>query len=135
MECEIDLKPAEPQHVGLTLGLRATKECAQPCQQFIEIKRLDEVIIRTGIQTFHFLLRQIAGGEQQNRRHIFSCAHVLQHLDARIFGQVHIQHHRDEGRIHQHVHRRLAVLHPVDAISMLLQRLFKGLTEHRVIFY
>ena len=51
----------------LGLAGRASNERPQPREQFVQVERFDEVIIRAGIQAAHALANRIARGEHEHR--------------------------------------------------------------------
>ena len=88
---QVQLQVAGPQD-GFAIRLPAPQQGANPGEQFGEGKRLDEVIVCTGVEAGHAVLNVIARGQDQNGCGPAGAAQLGQHFQAALSGQQEIQH-------------------------------------------
>jgi len=111
----------------------ATNDCAKSREQFIQIKRFDEIIVRAGIQTFHAVARLVARGEHQHGS-FFDFAKTFQNFPAVHFRQHHVE---DDGVvvvIFGLVKSVLAVGRGVHGVAFLAQRLGEAAEQVWLVF-
>ena len=94
------------------------RDDAQPGQQLVERKRLDEIIVRPGVEPVHAVGHAVFRREEDDRRLIAALAHLRQERKA-----VHARHHHIEHdgvilRALQIVQRLHAVKAGVDAVAL-----------------
>ena len=65
----------------------ATHQCPDARQQLGEGKRLDQIVIGTGVETGHAILKRVPCGEHEDRRLDTALAQRLQDLQAVASGQ------------------------------------------------
>ena len=112
----------------------AADEGAQAGEQFVEIERLDHVIIRAGVETFDAVARLVARGEHENGS-CFDFAEALENFPAVELGQHHIQ---DDGVVVValgFVETVLAVGGGVHGVAFLAQRLRDAAKQVRFVFH
>lgn len=102
--------------------------------EFVEIERLDEIIVRAGVETFHAIRDGIACRDDQHRQRVRAGAQRLQHVEAVALGQAEVEQHQVVGLAADGRERGLAVLHPIDRKAVRAQRLAHALGDHPVIF-
>ncbi len=76
---------------------RTARDSAQASKQFLHAERLDEVVIRAGIDAIHLLAPAVARGQNDHRHGPPGIAPALQDRDAIENRQTEIEHHGIEG--------------------------------------
>jgi hypothetical protein len=69
----------------------AADDGAEPGENFFKIERLDDVIVRAGVEAFHAVARLVARGEHEHGR-FFGFAQALQNFPAVHARQHHVEH-------------------------------------------
>jgi hypothetical protein len=94
-----------------------SQQCPQPGQELIELERLDQVVIRTGIEALDPIAQSVASGQHQHRHLEVVESRCPDHLDSGLLGHAPV----DDGRgvvVHaQQVERVSAVLCGVDHVA------------------
>ncbi len=67
---------------GYALSAGATDQRPQPGAEFVQIDRLDQVVVGTAIQSLHLVQRTVTRGQHQHRRVIPQGAQFTQQSDA-----------------------------------------------------
>ena len=80
------------QHVRLRFG-GPSRQRMQPCQQFLERERLDQVIVGAGIQRLDAVADPVARGQHQHPRTRAARRQRAQHAEAVQPRQAEIEHH------------------------------------------
>src|SRR5688572_18545442 len=63
------VEPEAPEsHRRPTIDRRAAGKGANPCRELGEAERLDQVVVRTVVQTAHSIVETVPGGQHQDAR-------------------------------------------------------------------
>jgi len=76
---------------GSRLPLRTARQGAHARFQFSQLEGLDQIIVRTQVETAHAVLDAVQRGENQHRCGQLAVAQVLQHLESIHAGQTDIE--------------------------------------------
>ena len=117
-----------------TPGL-AAQQRANARRQLIQVERLDQVVIRAGIQALHAVGDGIARGDDENRQFLPMRAGRGEDLETSLARQAEIEQQQVESLRTQHLRSGLAVVHPVHGEALAPQALADRLTDHGVVFY
>ena len=85
------------QHGGFVFAA-PPRQRPHPRDQFGQFKRLGQVIVRAGVQSFDALVDFAARGQEQDRCGIFALAQLAQHAQAVASRQHDVEHDAIEGR-------------------------------------
>ena len=62
-----------------------------PYVRLVEVKGLDQIVVRTGVKSFNLVVQGIAGREQENRHHVVFLSQVFQPFQPRLARQVDVE--------------------------------------------
>ena len=113
---------------------RAPYQGAQARAHFLETERLGHVIIGAGIQPLDALFDCVLRRQYQHRHIAFLFTRTAQHFQPADFGQAQVQYHHVKCRITDELHRRLAILRPLDRVVFTLQPGAHALAEQVIVF-
>ena len=86
VQCQV----AEGQ-LGRLVGAGATQHGAHPAQQFIRVKGLGQIVVRSGVEAGNAVVRFALGGQHHDGGGYFFSPQLLQHLNAIHLGHHHVQ--------------------------------------------
>ncbi len=89
--------------------------------EFVEIERLDEVIVCAGVEALHAVGHRIARGDDQHRQRVAARTQRAQHVETVALGQAEVEQHEIVGLARRRAERRFAVFHPVDREAFAAQ--------------
>ena len=113
----------------------AADQRAQPCQQFAEIVRLDEVIVRAAVEARDARIDRVARGEHQNRHGRPRRANGAAHGQSAFDRKHHVQNDRVVVVGRRLEERRLAVRGDVHGVRLLAQPLGQHSRGVRFVFH
>ncbi len=113
----------------------APAQHAQARQQFVEVERLDQIVVGAAVQAADPVGDLVAGGEDHHRRIVLPCAQAAQHFHAVAPRQAQIEQHRVEVRALQSLQGQPAVAHPIDRIGLAPEVAAQAFAEHGVVFH
>ena len=130
----VDREVGDGEDIGRAAAALA-RDDAQPGQQLVERKRLDEIVIRPGVEPAHAVGYAVLRREKQHRRLVAALAHLRQERKA-----VHARHHHIEHdgvilRALQIVQRLHAVKAGVDAVAFGCECFGENAVEVLFIFH
>jgi hypothetical protein len=76
------------------LPVRTPQNGTQPCQQLLDLKWLDEIVVGSRIQTANPITELVTCCNDQRRRGVIARTHAAQHLQARPVGKPEIEQQR-----------------------------------------
>ncbi len=91
------------------LRTRPAKDAPQPRSEFLEMKRLGEIVVGTEVESLYAILRRATSGEHQDRCGIPRIAQCAEHGIAVELRKHHIQHDGVEMIVHRQVQTRFTV--------------------------
>ncbi len=89
----VERQVGEAELVVVVGAERAAQQGAQPRDQLVEVERLDEVVVRAGLQSLHAVGHRVARGEHQHRYAVAVMAQPPAHLESVDVGHQHVEHH------------------------------------------
>jgi hypothetical protein len=112
----IELEVAEAETFPAEVRFGASQESADPCGQLSDVERLDQVIVRSGIESVDAILDRIACREHEDRCPVTEGAQPATKLES-----VHAGHHHvEDDHIRPGVVQLLEPLEPVLGSTYLL---------------
>ena len=108
---------------------------AQAGQQFVEIERLDQVIVGARVEPLDAGRRAVARRNDQHRQVGAALARRAQHVHALQAGQAQVEQHQVVVETVERQLRLAAVAHPVHRIAFATQAIDQALADHRIIFH
>ncbi|MNO94153.1 hypothetical protein D3C76_857670 [compost metagenome] len=128
----------EPDASVLDQHLRAPGAAPQQSPQarleFGQVERLDQVIIRPGVEPGNAVFGGIPGRENQHRQVRTAVAQAPQHFEPVHARQAKVKQCQVKGFAEQCMQGAAAIAQPVDGITFALQGLMNPFTEGHVIF-
>ena len=118
---------------GLGMAGGAAQQRADPRQDFLEVKRLGDVVVGAGIEALHLVAPAVARGQDQDRHRAAVAAPGLQHRDAVHLGQADVEHDGVIGLAVAEEVPLLAVEGAIDHIAGIRQRRGQLTIEIRII--
>jgi len=115
-------------------GRAAPDEGAQTGEQLLQIKGLDDIIIRADVQAADAVLELVAGGQHEDGSFL-GFAQTAQDLPAVHLGQHDIEHHAVVVIIFSVEQPRFAVGGAVHCVALLLQGLSEAAEQVRLVFH
>src|SRR5262245_54800955 len=125
-EIELGLRRAD-RRLRVTAGPSNDRPHAR--EQLTKIEWLDEIIVRTEIETRHAIIETIASREHQHRSAIAVLPRAAQDFQSRPARQAEIEQHRSVTALGERVLRKHSVAHPIDGQASLGQRLPQAVTD------
>ena len=102
--------------------------------EFVEIERLDKVVVGAGVEAFDAVGHRVARRHDQHRQRVAARAQRREHIETVALGQAEVEQHQVVGLRARRAERRFAVFHPVDGEAFAAQRLAHAFGDHPVIF-
>ena len=118
------------EHVVRRVG-RAAEQRAQPRQQLAECERLDEVVVRAGVESGDAVRHRLARGEHEDRRGVAGRRMRRQSSMPSIWGISTSSTTASTGLAGECVERLDAVTGVVDPVALVSERPFDGLAYRR----
>ena len=87
------------------------------------MKRLREVIVRTGVESGDAIVNRVTRREHEDRNRVVRRPQLAAHLEAALHRQQQIEDHHVVRRTRAHLNSRHAVYGDVDRVSVLAQAL------------
>ena len=115
-------------------ALRAANERTQARREFVEIRRLDEIVVGAGIEPAHAILDRVARGENEDRQPQAARTNPLQHLEAREPRQAQVEDDRCIAACIDRVQRGHAVADPVHLEAGLRESRLEAVAEQGIVF-
>ncbi len=112
----------------------AAHDRAHAREQFVELERLDDVVVGAGVESAHAARQGVARRDDDDRRAVAARAHRLQHRDAVALRQAEVEQDEVEALGREGVLGGAAIAHPVDGEAGLAQRLAQAFADHAVVF-
>ena len=92
--CHIDGQIREPKCVRRSARVTSTEKRTKSCQEFLEGERLDQVVVRTSVESCDPIADGVPGGEHENGDRITLGAQVPADLKAVDNRHENVQHYR-----------------------------------------
>ena len=102
--------------------------------QFVEVDRLDQIVVGAGIEAGNLVAGGVAGGQDQDRHGLAAPARRVQHIHAGEARQAEIKHHQIESFALQREVGGMAIAHPVDGKAGLAQADGQAVAKLGVVF-
>jgi hypothetical protein len=112
---------------------RASQQGAQPGQELVELERLDQVVIRTGIKALDPIAQGIASGKHQRRHLKVVESHRSDHLDPGLLGHAPVDDCRGVVVQAQQVEGVSGVLGGVDYVPILAEAPDEQVTDQSLV--
>ena len=125
-------RPAGQLALGVTGG--AAQQRPDPRQNFLEMKRLGDIVVGAGVEALHLVAPAIARGQDQHRHQPSVAAPCLQHRDAVHLGQADVEHDRIIGFAVAEEVALLAIEGAVDHVAGIAQRRGELTIEIGIVF-
>ncbi len=119
---------------GLGVAGGAAQQRADPGQDFLEMKRLGDIVVGAGVETLHLVAPAVARGEDQHRHGAPVAAPGLQHRNAVHLRQADIEHDRVIGLAVAEKVPLLAVERAIDHVAGVGQRRRELAIEIGIVF-
>jgi hypothetical protein len=104
-------------------------------QQFVEIERLDQVIVGACIEPGDAIAHHIAGGERQHGHLVAAGAQIGQQLQAVAPRQAKVEQQQRVRRASiEGARASQSILDPVDGMAVFTQAFGHGGADHRIVF-
>jgi len=104
------------------------------CGQLVEVERLDEVVVGTGVESPDAIGDRIASRDYQDRDVVGRAPQTGEDVKARSAGQTEVEQQDIVGRRRQSQFRLLAITQPVGRVTVLAQALLNASADHRIVF-
>src|SRR5690606_5215907 len=128
-----DAKLADNNFIVLRF-ITATQAGTNTRTQFIQLERLDQIIVGARIKTFDTIRQGIARANNNDRDRTVAGTQLFQHLDAVEAGQSEIKQHQVEMLALQRTQYLVTAINPVDGITVSTQGTLQAIAKQRIIF-
>ena len=129
----VEHEVGEAQHAALLAVARAPQQRAHAREQLLERERLDQVVVRAGVEPAHAVGHRVARGEHQHRRAVAGGAQAAADLEPVDVRHQHVEHQRVGRRGGDRVERRAAVLGQLGAVAVEPQRAVDRLADRGLV--
>ena len=107
---------------------------AHPGRQFGKGKRLDQAIVRAGVERLHAVFDPAAGGQHQDRKRRLLRTDGVQHTDTVQFGKIEVEDDEIVAGFQRHLTGQFAVGGYVDGVMFRLETLANKVGQWSVVF-